>query len=149
MLNPGAPETCSRDGASSGKGADGNTIAVASTRREHASSGVSVAGAPPGVPVDWVSDVFGEVPDGARLSAVEVPGVRTWGDDEVERRSLEEHGPVDTTATRQQAQIAPHLRSVLTPAPCSSFGPGEDWIYCYVDEVALELQSDEASPSHR
>jgi uncharacterized UBP type Zn finger protein len=29
-----------------------------------------------------------------------------------------------------------------------SFEPGEDWYWCYVDDVAFELASDEPSPSH-
>lgn len=29
-----------------------------------------------------------------------------------------------------------------------SFEPGEDWIYCYVDDIAFELDTDRPSPSH-
>jgi hypothetical protein len=29
-----------------------------------------------------------------------------------------------------------------------SFEPGEDWYYCYVDDVAFELAGDGPSPSH-
>lgn len=29
-----------------------------------------------------------------------------------------------------------------------SFEPGEDWIYCYADDVAFEIQSMLDSPSH-
>ncbi|MGK2949804.1 MAG: UBP-type zinc finger domain-containing protein [Acidimicrobiales bacterium] len=29
-----------------------------------------------------------------------------------------------------------------------SFEPGEDWYWCYVDEVAFELPGDGPSPSH-
>jgi hypothetical protein len=29
-----------------------------------------------------------------------------------------------------------------------SFEPGEDWYYCYVDDVAFELEGDVDSPSH-
>jgi hypothetical protein len=29
-----------------------------------------------------------------------------------------------------------------------SFEPGEDWYWCYVDEVGFELDGDEDSPSH-
>lgn len=29
-----------------------------------------------------------------------------------------------------------------------SFEPGEDWYWCYVDEVAFELEGDGPSPSH-
>jgi hypothetical protein len=29
-----------------------------------------------------------------------------------------------------------------------SFEPGEDWIWCYVDEVALEIPAMADSPSH-
>ena len=30
-----------------------------------------------------------------------------------------------------------------------SFEPGEDWYWCYADDVAFEIPSDEPSPSHR
>jgi hypothetical protein len=29
-----------------------------------------------------------------------------------------------------------------------SFEPGEDWYWCYVDEVGFELEGDAGSPSH-
>jgi uncharacterized UBP type Zn finger protein len=29
-----------------------------------------------------------------------------------------------------------------------SFEPGEEWLWCYVDEVAFEVASDVPSPSH-
>ena len=29
-----------------------------------------------------------------------------------------------------------------------SYEPGEEWIWCYVDEVTLELRGQPASPSH-
>lgn len=29
-----------------------------------------------------------------------------------------------------------------------SFEPGEDWIYCYVDDVMFELEGGQGSPSH-
>jgi hypothetical protein len=29
-----------------------------------------------------------------------------------------------------------------------SYEPGEDWFWCYVDEVAFELPADHPSPSH-
>ena len=29
-----------------------------------------------------------------------------------------------------------------------SFEPGEDWYWCYIDEVAFELPADGPSPSH-
>jgi hypothetical protein len=29
-----------------------------------------------------------------------------------------------------------------------SFEPGEDWLWCYADEVAFELESMRSSPSH-
>lgn len=29
-----------------------------------------------------------------------------------------------------------------------SFEPGEDWLWCYVDEVAFEIAADGPSPSH-
>jgi uncharacterized UBP type Zn finger protein len=29
-----------------------------------------------------------------------------------------------------------------------SFEPGEDWFYCYIDDVAFEMESSEPSPSH-
>jgi hypothetical protein len=29
-----------------------------------------------------------------------------------------------------------------------SFEPGEDWYYCYVDDVAFEMENPEPSPSH-
>jgi hypothetical protein len=33
-------------------------------------------------------------------------------------------------------------------AVVQSFEPGEDWFWCYVDEVGFELQGGEDSPSH-
>jgi hypothetical protein len=30
-----------------------------------------------------------------------------------------------------------------------SFESGEDWLWCYVDEIAFEIESMRASPSHR
>jgi hypothetical protein len=29
-----------------------------------------------------------------------------------------------------------------------SFEPGEDWYWCYVDQLAFELAGDTGSPSH-
>jgi Zn-finger in ubiquitin-hydrolases and other protein len=29
-----------------------------------------------------------------------------------------------------------------------SFEPGEDWLWCYADEIALEIPSSQPSPSH-
>jgi hypothetical protein len=33
-------------------------------------------------------------------------------------------------------------------AVAQSFEPGEDWFWCYVDDVAFELDGGEDSPSH-
>jgi len=29
-----------------------------------------------------------------------------------------------------------------------SFEPGEDWLWCYVDELAFEVDDQKPSPSH-
>jgi hypothetical protein len=29
-----------------------------------------------------------------------------------------------------------------------SFEPGEDWYWCYADEIAFELEGEGSSPSH-
>lgn len=40
-----------------------------------------------------------------------------------------------------------HFRTTGHPL-VQSFEPGEDWYWCYVDEVAFELEGDGPSPSH-
>jgi len=40
-----------------------------------------------------------------------------------------------------------HVSSASHPV-VQSFEPGEDWLWCYVDEVAFELPSMTPSPSH-
>ena len=41
-----------------------------------------------------------------------------------------------------------HFRTTDHPL-IQSFEPGEDWYWCYVDELAFEVDSDTPSPSHR
>jgi len=40
-----------------------------------------------------------------------------------------------------------HFHSEAHPI-IQSFEPGEDWFYCYVDDIAFEMESSEPSPSH-
>jgi uncharacterized UBP type Zn finger protein len=40
-----------------------------------------------------------------------------------------------------------HNRETSHPL-IQSFEPGEDWYWCYVDEVSFELEDQPASPSH-
>ncbi len=41
-----------------------------------------------------------------------------------------------------------HYRATHHPL-IQSFEPGEDWYWCFVDDVAFEIESDRPSPSHR
>ena len=40
-----------------------------------------------------------------------------------------------------------HFRETAHPV-IQSFEPGEDWYWCFIDEIAFEQQGDTASPSH-
>lgn len=40
-----------------------------------------------------------------------------------------------------------HFQSTSHPV-ISSYEPGEDWYYCYFDDVMFELDGEPASPSH-
>ena len=40
-----------------------------------------------------------------------------------------------------------HFQSTGHPL-VQSFEPGEDWVWCYADEVGLEVEGMEGSPSH-
>jgi hypothetical protein len=40
-----------------------------------------------------------------------------------------------------------HFREAAHPV-IQSFEPGEDWYWCFIDEIAFERQGDTASPSH-
>ncbi len=40
-----------------------------------------------------------------------------------------------------------HFRSTTHPL-IQSFEPGEEWIWCYVDDIALELDGRPPSPAH-
>jgi uncharacterized UBP type Zn finger protein len=40
-----------------------------------------------------------------------------------------------------------HFHEIAHPL-LQSFEPGEDWIYCYVDDVMFEIDSMRDSPSH-
>ena len=40
-----------------------------------------------------------------------------------------------------------HFHSSSHPL-VQSFEPGEDWIWCYVDDLAFEIEGDHPSPSH-
>ena len=40
-----------------------------------------------------------------------------------------------------------HARSTGHPV-IQSYEPGEDWLWCYVDEVAFDIPSSSPSPSH-
>ena len=40
-----------------------------------------------------------------------------------------------------------HFHETTHPV-IQSFEPGEDWFFCYVDDVAFEIESAQPSPSH-
>ena len=62
------------------------------------------------------------------------------------RRCLE-CGHVGCCDSSPNRHATAHFRGVGHPL-IQSFEPGEDWIYCYTDDVAFEVPDLSPSPSH-
>ena len=62
------------------------------------------------------------------------------------RRCLE-CGHVGCCDSSPNRHATAHFRGVAHPL-VQSFEPGEDWIYCYADDVAFEVPELTPSPSH-
>jgi hypothetical protein len=70
-------------------------------------------------------------------------GQRDW----VHLRVCQECGHVGCCDQSPGRHATGHFRTVTHPI-IRSYEPGEDWYWCYVDEVAFELQGAPPAPSH-
>jgi uncharacterized UBP type Zn finger protein len=57
-------------------------------------------------------------------------------------------GHIGCCDNSQGKHATAHFHETAHPL-IQSFEPGEDWFWCYVDNVAFEIASAEPSPSHR
>lgn len=68
----------------------------------------------------------------------------TW----VHLRRCTSCGHVSCCDSSPMRHATAHARTTSHPI-IQSFEPGEDWLWCYVDETAFEIDSMRDSPSHR
>jgi uncharacterized UBP type Zn finger protein len=64
------------------------------------------------------------------------------GDTWVHLRICRSCGHVGCCDNSKNKHATKHFHSTVHPI-IQSFEPGEDWLWCYVDELAFELSSDE------
>jgi uncharacterized UBP type Zn finger protein len=69
------------------------------------------------------------------------------GDWWVHLRRCTECGHVGCCDSSPNKHATKHAHSTEHPL-VQSFEPGEDWYYCYVDELAFEIPGQGSSPSH-
>jgi uncharacterized UBP type Zn finger protein len=62
-------------------------------------------------------------------------------------RRCTECGHVGCCDSSPNRHATAHFHATGHPV-IQSYEPGEEWLWCYVDEVAFELDSDEPSPAH-
>ncbi|MDX6309375.1 MAG: hypothetical protein QOI06_2421 [Nocardioidaceae bacterium] len=65
----------------------------------------------------------------------------------VHLRRCAECGHVGCCDSSPNRHATAHFHSSAHPL-IQSFEPGEDWYYCYVDELMFEVEGDSGSPSH-
>jgi len=65
----------------------------------------------------------------------------------VHLRRCAECGHVGCCDNSPNKHATAHYHSTSHPL-IQSFEPGEDWYYCYVDDIAFELAGEGPSPSH-
>jgi uncharacterized UBP type Zn finger protein len=65
----------------------------------------------------------------------------------VHLRRCTECGHVGCCDQSPNRHATAHAHSTSHPI-IQSFEPGEDWLYCYPDDLMFEIESDEPSPSH-
>jgi uncharacterized UBP type Zn finger protein len=71
----------------------------------------------------------------------------TWGRRWVHLRRCLACGHVGCCDNSPGQHATAHHRQTGHPL-IQSYEPGEDWIWCYVDEVAVEIDAMRGSPSH-
>lgn len=62
-------------------------------------------------------------------------------------RRCAECGHIGCCDSSPNKHATAHFHEVAHPV-VQSYEPGEDWYFCYVDDIAFELDEDEPSPSH-
>ena len=67
--------------------------------------------------------------------------------DWVHLRVCQECGHVGCCDNSPGKHATKHNRGTAHPV-IRSYEPGEDWYYCYADDLMFEIEGDEASPSH-
>lgn len=91
----------------------------------------------------------------SHLDTIQVPGANTDGCEEclrdggrwVHLRRCTACGHVGCCDSSPGHHATAHFHATAHPL-VQSFEPGEDWVFCYVDEVGLELPDLADSPSH-
>jgi uncharacterized UBP type Zn finger protein len=91
----------------------------------------------------------------AHLDTITAPGANTDGCEEclatggrwVHLRRCTECGHVGCCDNSPGRHATGHFTSTRHPI-IQSFEPGQDWLWCYVEEVAFEIDSMRKSPSH-
>jgi hypothetical protein len=68
-------------------------------------------------------------------------------DDWVHLRVCQSCGHVGCCDSSPQRHATAHFRSIDHPV-VRSYEPGEDWFWCYEDQVAFELEGAPTAPSH-
>ena len=90
--------------------------------------------------LDEIRDV---VPSGPGCVECLASGRRDW----LHLRVCQECGHVGCCDNSPGKHATAHYRSTAHPI-IRSFEPGEDWYYCYVDDLMFELANAPAAPSH-
>lgn len=86
--------------------------------------------------------LVGAPPSGAGFAECLLEG-GTW----VHLRRCLDCGHVGCCDSSPNRHASAHFRGTAHPL-VQSFEPGEDWVWCYVDELPLESPDPVASPSH-
>jgi hypothetical protein len=90
--------------------------------------------------IDLITD---PVPSSPGCEDCLAAGQRNW----VHLRVCQSCGHVGCCDSSPNRHATAHFRAVSDPV-VRSYEPGEDWYWCYVDEVAYELPDKPPAPSH-
>jgi uncharacterized UBP type Zn finger protein len=69
------------------------------------------------------------------------------GDSWVHLRMCQTCGHIGCCDSSKNKHATKHFRASLHPI-IRSFEPGEDWFYCYVDDLVLEVSGAKPAPHH-
>jgi hypothetical protein len=90
-----------------------------------------------------VSVIEPPVPSSAGCEDCLAAGERAW----LHLRLCQECGHVGCCDSSPRRHATRHFRTVAHPV-VRSYEPGENWFWCYVDELAFEIDGAPPAPSH-